>query len=70
MIDIKQFSQLKKNSTKSFNDQKALIKKVMSGRKINCKICGQPLELILPESSDQPGIYCQKKCTDINLDFS
>ncbi len=70
MIDITQFSELKKNSTKSFNDQKALIKKVMSGRKINCETCGQPLQLILPENSDQPGIYCQKKCTDINLDFS
>ncbi|NQZ84068.1 MAG: hypothetical protein HRT52_24005 [Colwellia sp.] len=70
MIDIKQFSELKKNSAKSFNDQKALIKKVMSGRLIKCKTCGQPLQLMLPENSSQPGIYCQKRCTDISLDFA
>jgi len=69
MIDIKQFSELKKNSTKSFNDQKALIKKVMSGRHMQCEICGQPLLLMLPNDSDKPGIYCKKRCTDINLDF-
>jgi len=69
MIDIKQFSELKKNSAKSFNDQKALIKKIMSGRDIQCEICGQPLFLNLPESSVKPGIYCKNKCTDINLDF-
>jgi len=70
MIDIKQFSELKKNSAKSFNNQKTLIKKVMSGRLIKCETCGQQLKLVLPEQSDKPGIFCQKGCTDISLDFA
>jgi len=70
VIDIKQFAALKKSSAASFNDQKALIKKVMAGRKVNCKTCNSELFIVLPEKSDTPGIYCKKGCTDISLDFA
>ena len=67
MLDIKQFDQLKKTSGKSFNDQKALIKKVMAGRQIKCETCGSVLRLIVPEDKTTPGVYCGKGCTDICL---
>ena len=69
MIDAEQFKQLQKRSAKSFNDQKALIKKVMAGRTIACTVCGEALMLFPPESSDTPGIRCRKQCTVIELDF-
>lgn len=69
MLDIKQFEQLKKNSAKSFNDQKALIKKVMAGRQIKCQTCGNVLRLVVPEDKSVSGVFCGKGCTDISLDF-
>ena len=69
MIDIKQFSALKKSSSASFNNQKALIKKVMAGRKVQCESCNGELFVVLPDKSNTPGIYCKKGCTDISLDF-
>ena len=83
MIDIKQFSQLQKSSSHSFNQQKLLIKKLMAGQKVLCQQCQQPLRLNLP-SKHQPNtpssaknkldnvshITCAKGCTDILLDVS
>jgi len=69
MIDIKQFDELKKSTAKSFNEQKALIKKVMAGRVVACKTCGTTIKLVLPEQSEKPGLYCSKGCTNIALDF-
>lgn len=70
MLELGQFKQLQKNSAKSFNDQKALIKKVMAGRDIKCSLCSQSLYLFTPEQSEQAGIRCNKGCTDIQLDFA
>lgn len=70
MVDLANFKQLQKDSARSFNDQKALIKKVISGREIKCDVCRQLLTLNTPESSERPGIRCKKGCTDIELDFS
>jgi len=70
MIDAKQFTNIQKQSSRSFNDQKALIKKVFAGREIKCHACHNILSLITPEQSDQPGIKCPKGCTDIALDFA
>ncbi|WP_318457450.1 hypothetical protein [Photobacterium leiognathi] len=64
------FSQLNKQSKRSFGDQQAMIKKVMQGKAVNCTECGQPLFLVTPEQSDVPGITCKKGCTHIHLDFS
>ncbi|MEW6998315.1 hypothetical protein AADZ86_11470 [Colwelliaceae bacterium BS250] len=64
------FSTLNKITAKSFNDQKATIKKVMQGRDIKCKVCHLSLALVTPQQSDKPGIFCPKGCTDIELDIS
>ena len=69
MIDIKQFDEIKKTSARSFNDQKALIKKIMAGRVIPCDSCGTTIKRVLPEQSETPGVYCDKGCTSIELEF-
>ncbi len=69
MIDITQFNALKATSAKSFNQQKALIKQLMSGKKVRCAHCQQELILTLPEAEGSPGIHCDKGCTEISLDF-
>jgi len=66
MVD---FSKLNKSSAKSFNEQKATIKKLMQGREIKCAQCQQAIVLYLPEQSANPGARCAKGCTDIALDF-
>ena len=64
------FSALNKSSAKSFNDQKATIKKLMQGRAVACPICKQSIHLFLPHQSATPGARCDKGCTDIALDFA
>lgn len=73
MIDIKQFASLQKNSSRSFHQQKAIIKKLMAGQQVLCQCCQQPLQLHLPNGKNEneaSTICCKKGCTDIQLDFS
>lgn len=78
MIDIQKLSALQKNSSRSFHQQKTLIKKLMAGQQILCESCQQPLKLNLPSSAgsnrvdnnEKSTICCLKGCTDIQLDFS
>jgi len=70
MIDIRKFDDIKNASAKSFNNQKALIKKIMSGRVISCKTCNTAIKLVMPEQSESPGLYCKKGCTDIALEIN
>jgi hypothetical protein len=42
----------------------------MQGKIVACEQCRQPLMLITPEQSEQPGIGCLKGCTFISLEFS
>ncbi len=70
MINIQQFKQLQKNTSRSYYQQKTLIKKVLAGEKINCEVCKQQLTVYLPKSQETSGIRCAKGCTDIQLDFS
>lgn len=69
-MDLSGFKALQKQSSRSFHDQKALIKRVMAGKLVKCRICEQQIELYLPEKNDRPGIRCIKGCTDVELDFS
>ncbi|KGK00638.1 hypothetical protein [Thalassotalea sp. ND16A] len=64
------FSKLNKLTAKSFNEQKALIKKVMQGRVIKCPTCQQNLKLVLPEENKKAYVNCPKGCTDIELDMN
>jgi hypothetical protein len=68
-MDEQQFKRLKSVSAKSFNDQKALIKKVLAGREIACSQCGTFIRVNLPEDKKTTGLFCAKGCTDIALDF-
>lgn len=64
------FSQLNKQTKKSFADQHAIIKKVMQGKTVKCTECAQPLIFVTPEQSEKPGISCRKGCTFISLEFA
>lgn len=64
------FSHVNQQTTKSFNEQKNLIKRVFKGKPVNCPTCQQQLTMLLPEDaspSQAAGIYCKKGCTDIEL---
>ena len=68
------FSQINKVSAKSFNQQKQLIKRLGMGQQIQCPECGQCLQLKVPGKQEQVcsqkyGIYCKRRCTDIELEF-
>lgn len=71
MIDKSAFAQLQKQSSKSFHDQKALIKKVLAGRAVTCKECKQPLiwHELSNDNKTAAKISCQKGCTDIALEL-
>jgi hypothetical protein len=68
-MEEQQFQRLKSDSAKSFNDQKALIKKVLAGRDIACQQCGTSIRVVLPEDKKTTGLFCAKGCTNIVLDF-
>jgi hypothetical protein len=63
------FSKLNKIRQRSFNEQKALIKKVLNGRQVLCPHCQQPISFHPPETSEKPGIACAKGCSYVALDF-
>ena len=73
MIDNNLFKALGKQSAKSFNDQKALIKKVLAGRTMMCEHCKQVITFYdkktLKEQVKPAIIRCHKGCTDIELDI-
>ena len=64
------FTQLNKQTKRSFGDQQKMIKQVMQGEKVSCTQCGDKVMLITPEHSVNPGIGCNKGCTHILLDFT
>ena len=69
MIEKNTFALLTKQSAKSFNDQKALIKKVLAGRIMLCEKCQQPLKFTeYAEANKGAVIACHNACTDIELD--
>ncbi|MCO7191162.1 MULTISPECIES: hypothetical protein [unclassified Pseudoalteromonas] len=64
------FSQLNKARAKSFNDQKALLKKLSKGQTVLCSHCNQPVSLDLTGAEGTKGsAHCAKGCTHIALDL-
>lgn len=64
------FSQLNKASAKSFNEQKALLKKLSKGQTVLCQHCEQPIQLDLTAAKGTKGsAHCAKGCTHIELDL-
>lgn len=66
MID---FSQLNKKFAKNFNDQKALLKKLLQGKTVNCDSCNTPLTVILNEQESEFQIGCKAGCTELRLEI-
>ena len=60
------FSALNKHAAKSFNQQKALIKKVLSGKTVLCETCQTSLQVVTKPIG--LAICCKKGCTDIELE--
>ena len=75
MIDLEKFSAIQKASKQAFDQQKSLIKKLISGQQVLCPNCQQVILVNLPHSanfshnSKVSSIACAKGCTDIQLDF-
>lgn len=68
-MPVVDFSKLNKLSAKSFNEQKAMLKKVMLGRLIKCPICQLAISLQPVEVKGQVRVCCPNACTDIELDI-
>lgn len=67
------FSGKNKASTKTFHDQRNIIKNICRGQTVLCLTCQKPLKLITPSKKQtdiKPGVRCDKGCTDIELDFA
>lgn len=73
-IDLSKLASIQKLSKKSYNDQKALIKKVLAGREMPCEHCGNLLVFIPADDQQSARIQCIKRtqvqCIDIELDVS
>ena len=63
------FSSLNKLAAKSFNNQKALIKRVLLGKAVNCPDCGSQLAL-KEHSEGELEVQCDRGCTSILLETS
>ncbi|MFY8352658.1 hypothetical protein AAEU29_19095 [Pseudoalteromonas sp. SSM20] len=66
MID---FSQLNKKFAKNFNDQKALLKKLLQGKTVNCDSCNTPLTVTINEQEGEFKIGCKSGCTELRLEI-
>ncbi|WP_371188336.1 hypothetical protein [Thalassotalea maritima] len=68
-IDVSKLKSFNKLTAKSYNDQKALIKKVLMGRVMNCQGCKQVIKFHEKQANNPAKIACTKGCTDIELDI-
>ncbi|WP_440054319.1 hypothetical protein ACSLBF_15870 [Pseudoalteromonas sp. T1lg65] len=65
------FSAVNKQSAKSFNEQKALIKKLSRGQSVLCKTCQSEIRVSLDHDNPNRAIArCVKGCTHIELDLA
>ena len=62
------FSKINRSSSKSFNEQKSLIKKIGKGQTVLCCVCQKPLKLTVASKSET-AVYCENGCTKINLEL-
>ncbi|MFD2168259.1 hypothetical protein ACFSJY_18525 [Thalassotalea euphylliae] len=68
-MDLTSLGALQQQSKKSFNDQKATIKKVLAGKRVNCKQCRDMLVFVSSNDEQRAKVSCKKGCTDIALDI-
>ncbi|ESP91826.1 MULTISPECIES: hypothetical protein [Pseudoalteromonas] len=68
MIDIAQFNKLR---ARSFNEQRALLKKLSKGQTVLCQTCGNAISLnIAVKEGEKAVAQCAKGCTHIELDVA
>tara|TARA_B100000809_G_C15138378_1_gene531701 strand:- start:1981 stop:2184 length:204 start_codon:yes stop_codon:yes gene_type:complete len=60
------FSSINKAAAKSFKQQRDVIKRLGKGDTLLCDSCKKPLTLSV-SSHGEPGVKCQKGCTNIEL---
>lgn len=63
------FSKLNKHFANSFNQQKALLKKLMSGKEVKCDTCQGIIRLEMDATQGIGIARCEKGCTDIELNI-
>ncbi|NMP17728.1 hypothetical protein [Thalassotalea sp. Y01] len=68
-IDTSRLKSFSKLTAKSYNDQKALIKKVLLGRPIQCKSCRKEIQFVAKTANSAARVRCKTGCTDIELDI-
>ncbi len=65
------FDALNKKFANSFNEQKALIKKLSQGKQVRCPDCGQVIALSLIAGQEKrAAAKCPKGCTTIEFDLA
>lgn len=62
------FSAVNKETSHSFHQQKATIKKVLAGKTVICETCQQVLALVPKNKEGHAYINCKKGCTNIELE--
>lgn len=50
-------------------EQERIIKEVVAGKEVLCKVCKLPLAYYPPGSGRHPGIYCSTGCTEMRMTF-
>ena len=63
------FSQLNKKFAKNFNDQKAVLKKLLKGGTVNCDTCNNPLSVALNDKDGEFIVSCGSGCTRLTLEI-
>ena len=63
------FSALTQRQSKRFNNQKAMVKKVLQGKSINCPHCEQLLNARVDEEKAEIEVSCKKLCTQLTLEL-
>ncbi|GHE86827.1 hypothetical protein [Thalassotalea profundi] len=69
MIDFSYFSDLSQQKAKAFNQEKNYIKRVLSGKDVNCRQCDKLLNIQFLNDGTQLQLQCKNGCTDIILDL-
>jgi hypothetical protein len=65
------FSHINKQQSRSFNNQKVILKALSQGKSVYCDSCKQPLQLNLATGQEKKGsVICQKGCTYIELELA
>lgn len=69
MIDKSAFAALQKKTANSFFQQKKLLKNLLAGKSVQCETCANSLFFKTKNEQKTIEVYCEKGCTNIQLDM-